>query len=223
MRAREPRRATPPKARGPRNGLGDQSPTRGTGPAGSQGSARPTDRRLLRGPNDNRGRREEERERPPLATPQPGPGSGPSLGPSPAGGSALNLKIKLVFAREERARTGAQAALGLQSGRDAASWCQHGRRPFVLFCLGSAGAPRSPEKPASEGETPTTKRKRGLRPGRRGFLSFCDPLPQSTSISSPYQGSNVEKRGELAQAAPWMPQIAGETFLLPPGQKGQRV
>ena len=31
-------------------------------PAGSQGSARPTDRRLLRGPNDNRGRREEERK-----------------------------------------------------------------------------------------------------------------------------------------------------------------
>lgn len=47
---------------------------------------------------------------------------------------------------------------------------------FCPFCLGSAGAPRSPEKPASEGETPTIKRKRGLRPGKRGFLSFCDPL-----------------------------------------------
>lgn len=42
MRAREPRRATPPKARGPRNGLGDQSPTRGTVPRRFSG-LRPAD------------------------------------------------------------------------------------------------------------------------------------------------------------------------------------
>ena len=123
-------------------------------PADSQGSARPKNRRLLRAPNDNRGRREEGRERPPLATPQPGPGSGPSPGPSPAGGSALNLKIKLVFAREERARTGAQAALRLQSGRDAASWCQHGRRPFVLFLLRKRRRAQEPRKAGFGGRDP---------------------------------------------------------------------
>lgn len=63
---------------------------------------------------DNGGRKEERR--PPLATPVLSSRAAPALAPTRPS-SAQNLKIKLMFGREERARPGGQAAPGCRRER----------------------------------------------------------------------------------------------------------
>lgn len=98
----------------PRNSFRGHPPTWGAVPRGLSGPGPARDRHQPRAPNDNRGRREEGGGgRPPLATRSPARPPVPRpRARAPAGGSALNLKIKLVLGREERARPGEQAPLG---------------------------------------------------------------------------------------------------------------
>ena len=94
---------------------------------------------------------------------------------------------------------------------------------FCPFLLRKRRRAHEPRKAGFGGRDPHHQKEKRPQARKERLPQLLWPPSQSTSISSPYQGSNLEKRGELAQAAPWMPQIAGEAFLLPPGQKGQRV
>lgn len=130
-------------------------------PGGFSGPGPARGRRQPRAPNDNRGKREEGGGggRPPLATrsparppANPGPGPGRRLCSEPenktrvweGGASAVGRTGSAWWQAGEMLRHGANMDAGLLS----------------FFCLGSAGPPRSPEKPASECEPDNQKRER---------------------------------------------------------------
>lgn len=164
----------------PRDGLRRRPPARGAVPRTLSGPGRGTAACSGRPTTGRAGEGTRKRTAAAISRPQcDQPARPPAFpAPAPAGGSALNLKIKLVWEGGASAAGGTGCARAAP-GRDAASWCQHGCRPFVLCCLGSAGAPRSPEKPASECETPTITRERGPRPGGEVSSSFETPSPPS--------------------------------------------
>nr|XP_044631855.1 collagen alpha-1(I) chain-like [Equus asinus] len=95
-RAREPRRATPPGPRPPKRPPRPPPPPRGAGPLRALGAAA---RAGLPTATGEGGRKAGEPGPPLAAAARP-----PACQPGPGGGAALNLKIKLEFGREERAR-----------------------------------------------------------------------------------------------------------------------
>lgn len=191
------------EARGPRN-----CPPRPALRPGAPGAVPTPGRGAARCPGPAHDCREGERgrktgaARPPLAgAPCPAGPACPHARPgrSPARGSARNLKITLGFGREERAR-GRPRRRARAGG--AASWRQHGRRPFVLLRRAGAGAPGSPEEPAPGRGPPRARRGRRLRPS----ASSLEPRHvQSTPLPCTHQGSGQGR----ARAAPWTPEGRG--------------
>lgn len=161
-RARETRRATPPRPTAP-----ETAPETGSPPlrsAGSRGPTWPRARLLLRAPHDRGDGGNEEGGRAAAISTAALPGRArPPVQPSPAATGSKPVKKTGVW-EEERARPGGQERRA--AGGDAASWCQHGRRPFVLLRVASAGAPRSSEKPASGCGILTIERETGPKAGR---------------------------------------------------------
>lgn len=147
------------RARGPRNCLRDHPSSRGAAPcwlSGRSPAEPPPAPGSQRQPGKEGGRRRRaaaiSRRSP--ARPRTGPRLAFAPTPGPDGGSALNLKIKLVFLRgrsergwENRQRWGCRRERCCVM---MATWTP----AFVLFCSGSAGAPGSPKKPASECKPP---------------------------------------------------------------------
>lgn len=179
-RAQEPRLATPAGPRstkrplqtapGPgRCALGALGSHRGRGTTASSGFPKTT--------------REGGRKRTAaISHPQPGPGPGPGPGPSPAqpspaGRSALNLKIKLVFGREERAQPRGQAALGLQE------MLRHGANMdaglLSFFAQEAQARPGAPKSRLQRARLPQSKGKEAL--GSEGELSSALSPPPSQS------------------------------------------
>lgn len=163
------------RARGPRNCLRDHSSSRGAAPcwlSGRSPAEPPPAPGSQRQPGEGgRRRRAAAISRRSPARPRTGPRLAFAPAPSPDGGSALNLKIKLVFAREERARLGEQAALGLQAGE----MLRHdGNMDAGLLSFFAQEAQASLGAPKSRLRSASPHSKKGKRPEarREGFLFF---------------------------------------------------
>lgn len=188
---RESRGARRPQARGPQNGLRDHPSTRGavscglSGPGPAEGP--PPAPGSQRQPGKEGGRKKAAAISHPQSRPGscPGLGLGPGPGPGPAGGSALNLKIKLVFGREERARPGAQAALGLQAGEMLRHGANMDAGLLSFFAQEAQAHPGAPKSRLRRARPPQSKGKETPGPEGEASSAFVPAFPKALQFLLP--------------------------------------